>query len=59
MFLLERKDAFIAQEKVGVYFFDDDGEVKDILDQDGIIHWQTFSDVSELLASIHFELYEV
>ena len=54
-FLLERKDAFIAQDKVSVYEVTDSGEVKDILDQDGVIHWQTFSDVTEYVQRVHFE----
>ena len=55
-FLLKQKDAFIAQDKVSVYEVTDSGEVKNILDQDGVIHWQTFSEVTELVQRIHFEL---
>jgi len=54
-FLLEQKEAFISQEKVSVYLVID-GEVKNILDPEGIIDWKTFSDVTRLVERIHFEL---
>ena len=54
-FLLEQKEAFISQEKVSVYFVVG-GEVKNILDPEGIIDWRTFSDVTKLVERIHFEL---
>ena len=55
MFLLEKKEAFIDQEKVSVYLIDD-GKIQNVLDQEGIIDWQTFSDVTQLVQRIHFEL---
>jgi len=55
IFLLESKDAFIDQEKVSAYLVDN-GKVENILDDEGNIHWQTFSDVTKLVESIHFEL---
>lgn len=55
MFLLEQKEAFIDQDKVSVYQFED-GTVKNILDPEGVIDWQTFSDVTRLVQRIHFEL---
>jgi len=55
MFLLEDKEAFIAQEKVSVYSFAD-GEVKNVLKPEGSIDWRTFSDVTTLVERIHFEL---
>lgn len=55
MFLLEDKEAFIAQEKVSVYSFED-GEVKNVLKPEGMIDWRTFSDVTALVNRIHFEL---
>jgi len=55
MFLLEDKEAFIAQEKVSVYSFED-GEVKNVLKPEGSIDWRTFSDVTTLVERIHFEL---
>lgn len=54
-FLLEQKDAFIAQDKVSVYSVEN-GKVDNILDPDGTIHWQTFSDVTRLVQRIHFDL---
>ncbi len=55
MFLLEQKEAFIAQEKVSVYLVED-GKVQDVLSPEGAIDWRTFSDVTELVGRIHFEL---
>jgi ribosomal protein L19E len=55
-FLLERKDAFITQDRVSVYEVTEGGEVKDILDQGAVIHWQTFGDVTEYVQRLHFEL---
>ncbi|HVB61789.1 MAG TPA: ATP-binding protein [Ktedonobacteraceae bacterium] len=55
MFLLEDKEAFITQEKVSVYSFEN-GEVKNILKPEGVIDWRTFSDVTTLVERIHFEL---
>lgn len=55
MFVLEQKEAFIAQDKVSVYQVDD-GKVTNILDSEGIIHWKTFSEVTRLIEKIHFEL---
>lgn len=50
-FYLERTDAFIPQEKVSVYLFED-GTAKNILREDGRIDWGTFSNVSEDLLTI-------
>jgi len=55
MFLLEQKEAFISQEKVSVYSVED-GEVKNILDPQGVINWKTFSDVTKYVERVHFEL---
>jgi predicted ATP-dependent endonuclease of OLD family len=55
MFLLEDKEAFIAQEKVSVYSFED-GKVRNVLTPEGMIDWRTFSDVTTLVNRIHFEL---
>lgn len=57
MFLLEQKEAFIDKEKVSVYLVED-GKVKNVLSPEGAIDWGTFSDVSELVGRIHFELLE-
>ncbi|MCX6380537.1 MAG: AAA family ATPase [Armatimonadetes bacterium] len=45
-FFLKDERAFIAQDKVSVYHFEN-GSAHSILDEDGYIDWQTFSDVSE------------
>lgn len=50
-FYLERTEAFIPQEKVSVYLFEED-TAKNILSEGGQINWTTFSDVSEDIASI-------
>ncbi|MTJ11040.1 AAA family ATPase [Anabaena sp. UHCC 0187] len=50
-FYLERTDAFIPQEKVSVYLFED-GTVKDILHEDGRIDWGTFGNVSDDISHI-------
>ncbi len=55
MFLLEQKEAFLAQEKVSVYLVED-GRVNNILALEGTINWETFSDVTDLVQRIHFEL---
>ena len=54
-FLLERVESFISPEKVAVYEVDN-GELKNILDQDGSINWQTFSEISDLMHLTHVEL---
>jgi predicted ATPase len=55
MFLLEQKEAFLAQEKVGVYLVED-GKISNVLDPEGNIDWSTFSNVTALVERIHFEL---
>jgi predicted ATPase len=54
MFYLQRGDAFLAQDHVAVYLVDK-GKVEGILDENGIIHWATFSDVSDRVMQLHFE----
>ncbi|MBX5449945.1 AAA family ATPase [Thermogemmatispora sp.] len=56
LFLLRRKEAFLSQERVAVYHIRDDGEAANILDEEGIIHWRTFSEVTRLVERIHFAL---
>nr|BBH94131.1 hypothetical protein KTA_23300 [Thermogemmatispora argillosa] len=56
LFLLRRKEAFLAQDRVAVYHIRDDGEATSILDEEGIIHWRTFSEVTRLVERIHFAL---
>lgn len=55
-FMLEREDAFIDQSMVSVYELTEKGVIENILESDGTIRWQTFSDVTELVQRIHFEL---
>ncbi|AVH72809.1 AAA family ATPase [Nostoc sp. 'Lobaria pulmonaria (5183) cyanobiont'] len=50
-FYLERTEAFIPQEKVSVYLFED-GMAKNILNQEGRIDWDTFGDVSDDISHI-------
>ncbi|MEH1834066.1 MAG: AAA family ATPase [Nostoc sp.] len=50
-FYLERTEAFIPQEKVSVYLFED-GMAKNILNQEGRIDWGTFGDVSDDISHI-------
>jgi len=50
-FYLERTEAFIPQDKVSVYLFEE-GTAKNILDEAGRINWQTFANVSDDIAHI-------
>jgi hypothetical protein len=50
-FCLDRTDAFIRQEKVSVYLFED-GTTKNILHEDGRIDWGTFGEVSEYISHV-------
>ncbi len=50
-FYLERTDAFIPQEKVSVYLFED-GTAKNILHENGRIDWGTFGNVSDDISHI-------
>ncbi len=46
LFYLESSEAFISQELVSVYFFNE-GTTQNILREDGTIDWDTFNDVFE------------
>lgn len=50
-FYLENIEAFIPQEKVGVYLFEEK-TAKNILDEEGFINWETFSNVSDDISHI-------
>ncbi|MHC5824271.1 MAG: AAA family ATPase, partial [Nostoc sp.] len=50
-FYLERTEAFIPQEKVSVYLFEN-GIAKNILNEDGRIDWGTFGDISDDISHI-------
>ncbi len=54
-FFLKRTDAFIAREKVAVYGFGD-GTAKDVLDEEGFMDLDTFSDVSDRVSNVYFAL---
>ena len=50
-FCLDSTDAFIPQEKVSVYLFEDN-TAKNILNEDGRIDWGTFGEVSEYISHV-------
>lgn len=50
-FYLERTEAFVPQDKVSVYLFED-GTARSILDKEGRIDWETFGDVSDDISHI-------
>jgi predicted ATPase len=54
-FFLQRSDAFIPQQDVSVYLFENGG-AKSILDKDGKIGWTTFSKVTDEIETISYEL---
>jgi hypothetical protein len=58
MFYLERTDAFIPQEKVSVYLFED-GTAKNIVSEEGTINWETFGNVSDDVSQIYASLLKV
>ncbi|NJK79591.1 MAG: ATP-binding protein [Chloroflexaceae bacterium] len=58
LFYLKQEEAFISQDNVAVYFFDE-GTAYNILENDGLINWQTFSQVSERVSQIFFDMDEV
>jgi hypothetical protein len=58
MFYLERKEAFISQEKVSVYLFED-GTAKNIISEEGTINWETFGKVSDDVSQIYASLLKV
>lgn len=55
LFYLEKTEAFISQDKVSIYLFED-GTAKNIVDEKGIIDWSTFADVSSDLSRIYSEI---
>jgi hypothetical protein len=50
-FFLEDKRAFLAQENVSVYLFED-GKAKSILSEDGVIDWETFGEATRSMSEI-------
>ncbi|MBA2682785.1 MAG: AAA family ATPase [Ktedonobacteraceae bacterium] len=55
LFFLERTEAFIPQDQVSVYLFQD-GTATSILSAEGEINWRTFSNVSDKISDIFFAL---
>ena len=58
MFYLERTEAFLSQEKVSVYLFED-GTAKNIIREEGTINWETFGKVSDDVSQIYASLLKV
>jgi hypothetical protein len=54
-FYLQQTEAFISKDNVAVYLFEG-GTAKNILGEDGGIRWETFSDVSDRVTQIYFDL---
>ncbi|MGH2497199.1 MAG: AAA family ATPase [Ktedonobacteraceae bacterium] len=54
-FYLQNKDAFISKNDVSVYLVDE-GKTENMLDEDGVIHWGTFSKVSDRVVQIYFDI---
>ncbi|MEN8216468.1 MAG: AAA family ATPase [Pseudomonadota bacterium] len=55
LFYLEQRNAFIPQAQVSIYLFEE-GTAKNIVDEDGIIDWSTFGDVSSYVSSMFPQL---
>ncbi len=55
LFYLENTNAFISQEIVSMYLFED-GNAKNILDKNGVVDWSTFGNVSQDIADIYPQL---
>ena len=58
LFFLKNKTSFISQDKVSAYLFENN-KVKPILKKDGLIHWDTFSVISEKLSTIYDDMDDV
>jgi len=54
-FFLKQVSSFLPREEVAVYEVQK-GKIRPILEDDGIIDWKTFSDVSDRVMQIYFEL---
>ncbi len=54
-FYLQRTDAFISKDMVAVYLVEDQ-QTKNALDEDGVIQWSTFGEVSDRISDIYFKL---
>jgi hypothetical protein len=58
MFYLQRTEAFIPQEKVSIYLFED-GTAKNLVSEEGTIDWETFGKVSDDVSQIYANLLKV
>ena len=54
-FKLKNDLCFIGSDKVSTYIFDNNS-VKDILDEDGLVDWDTFGNVSEYVSNLYYDL---
>ncbi len=54
-FFLKSTDAFLAPEKVAAYLIDE-GTAQNVMDEEKIIDWGTFADISERLVQLYFEI---
>lgn len=54
-FFLKNSDAFISADKVSVIQFNK-GKVENILNDNGLIDWDSFSKVSETIANLYYEI---
>jgi len=56
-FFLKSKEAFLSPDDLGVYLFNKDGEVADILDrEENTIDWETFGKVTQKVSDIYYKL---
>jgi len=58
LFYLEQKEAFVPQEQVSIYLFDE-GTTKDAFDKEWVIDWRTFDNVFSDIANIYPQLLPV
>ena len=54
-FFLQQKEAFISKAKVSAYLVDQ-SKANNILGEDGLIYWDTFSDISDRVTRIYSKL---
>ena len=57
-FYLKNAEAFISKEQVSVNLFEN-GTCRPILDNEGLIDWVTFSQISDEISDLYFEIDEV
>ncbi len=55
LFYLEETDAFVSKEQVSIYLFDE-GTTREVVDEEGIIDWSTFGNVSSDVSDIYSQL---